>query len=130
MKMASRFTSDTFGMGRRNEVGPPGEANIVLQIRLLCDLGVLCAKNIRDGIGNADMMKKEQDRYQAKKFEAIQLTRKLTDTFYKDTALFNIIELCMQAGETNDAKRLFDAIRANEIRNNTLEIYPELYRSL
>jgi hypothetical protein len=125
--MVREFISDTLRFRGSDKVGPPGEPNIVLQIRLLCDIGVLCAKNIRDGISDAEMRQKEQQRYQEKKFEAIQLARKLTDNFYRDTALRDIIELCMQAGDRNDAKTLLDAIQTDEIKTNTVELFPELF---
>ena len=57
---------------------------------------------------------------------ALELAEKLTDHFYRATALRHIIALCMSAKDP-DAKNLLKQVGIAFIRQKIAEAHPELY---
>jgi len=108
--------------------GPPGEANRVIQIKLICDIGIVCAKNFAEAPPwrEPGFLNDQRRRYQEKKLQAIQLTRLLSDSTYRDLALRYIITLCIAANERSDAKKLFAMLQSEDVQNDVLDVFPQL----
>jgi hypothetical protein len=65
-------------------------------------------------------------RLEGHKNEAIELARTITDQFYRDFALNNIIDACMAAGQRPQAREFFAIMKVDVARENALKEYPSL----
>ena len=109
-----------------SDQGPPDEAEKVLKIKMLCETGKWSAANLGDSSLDDETLNYEQGVYQKRKEAALELARELTDEFYRDSALYFIIELCMAGNELDDAKRLLNVIEVDFMKEKILEAYPRL----
>ena len=50
----------------------------------------------------------------------------LTDPTYRDLALSHVIGLCIAANERTDAKKLFELLQTEGVKNDVLEAFPQL----
>jgi hypothetical protein len=90
------------------------EAETVVQIQFICH-----ATNGRvTSLGTPEQ-------YTERKETALGLAKKLTDDFYRATALRHIIALCMAAKDP-DAKILLTQVGIAFIRQKIVEAHPEL----
>jgi hypothetical protein len=89
---------------------PPGEVEKVVKIKALCEWGKVIAENLNDTTQDREFLDDERGRYEKRKQAALELARQITDTFYRDAALHQIIHLCIAANEEIDAKRLFQVV--------------------
>lgn len=110
----------------KTEDGPPGEAEKVQHIRLLCETGKWSARNLADENIDSETREYEQGVYKKRRDAALELARELTDSFYRDAALHSIIDLCMEGQEIDYAKKLFDVVEVDIIRAKIVESYPRL----
>lgn len=93
------------------------EAETVVQIQFVC----------RSTEGRAPSLSHlTPEQYKERKKIALELAEKLTDNFYRATALRHIIALCMSAKDP-DAKNLLKQVGIAFIRQKIAEAYPELY---
>ena|SRR5215475_994904 len=106
--------------------GPPGEAEKVMRIRLLCETAKWSARNVAELDMDPEMRVYEQGVYVKRRDAALELARELTDTFCRDAAFHSIIDLCMEGREIAHAKKLLDVVEVDMVRDKILEAYPEL----
>jgi hypothetical protein len=93
------------------------EAETVVQIQFICCSTGGCAPSLSH-------LTPEQ--YRERKEIALELAEKLTDNFYRATALRHIIALCMAAKDPH-AKSLLKQVGIAFIRQKIVEAHPELY---
>jgi hypothetical protein len=62
------------------------------------------------------------------KIKHLQLADKLTDEFYRSTAVHFLVEICMKADDVDGARALFAQCEVDFIREKIVEQYPELDR--
>lgn len=105
---------------------PPGEAEKVQRVRILCETGKWSARNLSEDTIDDEMRAYESGVYNKRKEAALILARTLTDEFYREAALHSIIDLCVVGGETEYAKGLFESIQIDIIRENILKAHPQL----
>ena len=99
------------------------EAHTVMQVRSMCLTARVAAE-----ITAADYENPEAHRaYQNAKETCIAEAERISDRFYRDTALHFIYVLCHRAGDCTAAKRIFDQISTYEIRGNILDGRPALF---
>ena len=111
---------------------PPGEKENLLKIRYLCRIAETSAERIADakkhGGVNEEMLQYEIDRYTQLRAEAVHLADTITDEFYRGVAIRFLIDLCMKAGDIDDARSLFKYEEIEVIREHIVEEYPEIAR--
>jgi hypothetical protein len=111
---------------------PPGEKESLLEIRYLCRIAETSAERIaeakeHDGV-NEEMLQYEFDRYTQVRAEAVHLADTITDEFYRGMAIRFLIDLCMKAGDIDDARSLFKYQEIEVIRERIVEEYPDIAR--
>jgi hypothetical protein len=57
---------------------------------------------------------------------ALGAAKAIADEFYRDAAVHSIIDLCMIAGDRDEAKTPFRSVRTDMIRAKILEAHPTL----
>ena len=106
---------------------PAGEVEKLLRIKHLCLLAWMSADNIV-GLSNEQLKdednKYERDRYDKLLLEATNLAREITDVFYRDAALHQLIKPLMTAGDESQAKKLFSIIEVDVIQDAVLKEFP------
>ncbi len=120
------FKKKAVSVKEKSDQDPPGEAEKVLKIKMLCEMGKWSAANLGDSSLDDEMLNYERGVYQKRKEAALELARELTDEFYRDSALHFIIDLCMVGKELDDAKKLLNVIEVDFIKEKILEAYPQL----
>jgi hypothetical protein len=110
--------------------GPPGEAEALAKIKHLCWMAGMSAESValgkKSGTPPEDWDEYEHSRYQRLRDEALQLADKLTDEFYRSAAVHFLVEVCMKAGDVDNARALFAQCEVDFIREKIVEQYPEL----
>ena len=112
--------------------GPPGEAEALAKIKHLCWMAGMSAESValdkKSGKPPENWGEYEHSRYQRLRDEALQLADKLTDEFYRSTAVHFLVEICMKADDVDGARALFAQCEVDFIREKIVEQYPELDR--
>jgi hypothetical protein len=106
------------------------EAEKVLRVKLLCQVTMRSAETVATNDTNYEMYENEKERHQKNKLKAMQMANSIVDRFYFESALHNIVDLCLAAGELSDAIRIFNTITVDPIRNSILESHPGLDQSI
>lgn len=84
------------------------------------------SRYLHDGSVQPDLLADEQKAYERCKQDAIAQARQLTDAMTRDFALQFIVNLCMDGKEESEAKKLFDAVEDDLIKEQILAKYPQL----
>lgn len=108
---------------------PIDEAETLVKIRRLCLIAGLSADEIP--LNKAANMPPEhcaydRNRYLEFRSKALQLADILQDEFYKSTALHDLVDICMRAGDVHDARALFNQVEVDFIQERLLAQYPQL----
>jgi len=109
--------------------GPPGETETIAKIQKICWLAGMSAENVaRDKEANGPPKEwdtYEHDRYARLRAEASQLADSLTDEFYRGAAIHFLVDLCMTAGDVDDARALLEI---DIFRDKIIKKYPQFAR--
>jgi hypothetical protein len=105
---------------------PPGEDQMLLQVRTLCKLAKGSAEAVVQGDEDEEMALYERDRYTRMRNQALKITRNISDEFYKNTALHSIIDLCMTANDVQAAQTLFKHMSAVFIKERIVKEHPRI----
>jgi hypothetical protein len=111
---------------------PPGEAEALAQIEKLCRIAGMSAQVITEGKRNPgatnEIDQYELQRYEKLRLQAVRLADKLTDDFYRSSAIHSLIELCMKAEDVELARVWLKHVRVGKIREKIIATHPQLAR--
>jgi hypothetical protein len=111
---------------------PSAEAQALAQIEKLCRVAGMSAQIIvagkRNPAGATEFDRCEQQRYERLRLQAVRLADKLTDDFYRASAIHSLIELCMTAEDIELARVWLKHVRVDKIREKIIAAYPQLAR--
>jgi hypothetical protein len=130
-----------FNKGERREVWdqpiewPIGDIEATQRIRDICRSAADSAERIAGLVdGPVDKRKKSEikndtdaaGRYQRAAKVAMEIAMKISDGLLRDSAVREIVDLCLKANDTRIARPLFRAIQAVSIREEVLKDHPTL----
>jgi hypothetical protein len=122
-----------FNKGERKEIWeediqwPIGDIEAAHKIRGICR----SAADIAEKVGSSadrpdDKIKYEAERYERAAKTAMKIAIKISDDLLRDSAVRQIVNLCLQANDLKTARILFRAIQAVSIKEDVLNDYPVL----
>lgn len=108
--------------------GPVGDIEAAHKIRDVCRSVADTAAKVASFAGKLDSRKKkaEADRYQRAARAAMEIAMKMSDDLLRDSAVRQIVGLCLKANDLKTAQTLFRAIQAVSIREDVIQEYPVL----
>ena len=107
---------------------PIGDIEAAHKIRDICRSAVDSAAKTGSLAGdrNSDKQQYDVQRYEHAARAAMEIAMKITDDLLRDTAVRQIIDLCLTADDARTARILFRAIQAQSIREEVLRDHPLL----
>ncbi|MFL6792199.1 MAG: hypothetical protein ACJ8EE_13655 [Bradyrhizobium sp.] len=127
------------GKGEREEVWdehiewPIGDIEAGRRIRVICRSAADSAMRIGSLSNGAHNKKSDNnknkhatERYQRAARAAMLIATKISDDLLRDSAMREMVGLCLKANDTNTARPLFRAIHAVSIREDVLKDHPAL----
>jgi hypothetical protein len=108
--------------------GPIGDIEAAHKIRDICRSAADSAEKVAGFAGQFDTAKKkyEAERYQRAAKRAMEIAMKIADDLLRDSAVRQIVSLCLKANDLRTARILFRAIQAASIREEVLQEHPTL----
>ena len=125
-----------FSKGKRKEIwdediqSPIGDIEAAQRIRDICRSAADSAEKV-GGFANRPDSKKnnyETERYQRAAKVAMEIAIKISDDLLRDSAVRQIVSLCVKANDLRTAQILLRAIQAVSIREDVLNDHPVLRR--
>jgi len=107
---------------------PIGDIEAAQKIRGICRAASDSAEKIgglADGL-NDKTHTHEAERYEQAAKTAMKIAIKISDDLLRDSAVRQIVDLCLKANDLKTARILFRAIQAVSIREDVLNDYPIL----
>ena len=107
---------------------PLGDIEAAHRIRDICSSATDSAEKVASFAGKPDSRKKkaEAERYECAARAAMEIAMKIADDLLRDSAVRQIIGLCLKANDQRTARILFRAVGATSIREDVLQEYPIL----
>ena len=107
---------------------PIGDIEAAHRIRAICRSAADSAEKV---VGFAGRPDNDQNKYHAERYEraaktAMQIAMKIADDLLRDSAVRQIVGLCVKANDLRTARILFRAIQAASIREEVLQEHPIL----
>jgi hypothetical protein len=122
-----------FNKGERKEIWdediqwPIGDIEAAHKIRDICRSAADSAEKLGGSIDRSDnKIKYEAERYERAAKTAMKIAIKISDDLLRDSAVRQIVNLCLQANDLRTARILFRAIQSVSIREDVLNDYPVL----
>jgi hypothetical protein len=123
-----------FNQGKREEiwdqaiVWPLGDIEAAHKIRDICRSAADSAEKVSSFAGQPDSKKNkyEAERYERAAKAAMEIAIKISDDLLRDSAVRQIVNLCMKANDLRTARILFRAIQAVSMREEVLNEHPVL----
>jgi hypothetical protein len=123
-----------FGRDKPREIwdesieGPIGDIEAAHKIRAICRSAADSAEKVGGLAGRLDNKndKYEADRYERAAKRAMEIAMKIADDLLRDSAVRQIVSLCVKANDLRTARILFRAIQAASIREEVLQEHPTL----
>ena len=123
-----------FNQGKRKEIWdediqwPIGDIEAAHKIRDICRSAVDSAEKVGSFAGRADDKKNkyETDRFERAAKAAMEIAIKISDDLLRDSAVRQIVNLCVKANDLRTARILFRAIQAVSVREDVLNDHPIL----
>jgi hypothetical protein len=123
-----------FNQGKREEIWdetvawPIGDIEAAHKIRDICRSAADSAEKVASFAGRPDNKK---NKYEADRFEraakvAMEIAIKISDDLLRDSAVRQIVNLCVTANDLRTARILFRAIQAVSMREDVLNEHPVL----
>jgi hypothetical protein len=84
------------------------------------------AKSMRDCSLTPELAANERKGYELYKRDAIALARRVSDPTFRDHAIGHLVELCMDGGEEDEAKSLFNIVQSDFVKRQISEKHPQL----
>ena len=106
--------------------GKIGDLKLASQIREICNSVADSAEAVSVlYYGPSTEMKKRQvDRYERAKKRAERKIEQISDKSVRDTAIYQVLNFCMKAGDVENAERLFHQIRTAWITERAKSEHP------
>ena len=82
------------------------------------------ARGMRDHSLAPVLAARERKSYELYKRDAIALARRITDPFLRDHAVGQLIDLCMDGGQEEEASALFDLVQSDLVRREIAARHP------
>lgn len=106
---------------------PIGDIEAAHKIRDICRAAADSAAKVAGFAGRPDNKNKhEAERYERAAKTAMAIAMKIADDLLRDSAVRQIVDLCLMANDLRTARILFRAIQAASIRQEVLQDYPVL----
>ena len=128
---------DAFDLHRRNRQPSTTDerktdkgASRAERIKAICDLGKVHARSLGDSSLDPELLAHERENYERYKREAMARTRQVIDPVLRDRSIGHIIDLCMDGGEEDQARKLFDIVQADLVKRELARKYPKLGKGL
>ena len=122
-----------FNKGERKEIWdediqwPIGDIEAAHKIRDICRSAAESAEKLAGSADRSDnKIKYEAERYERVAKTAMKIAIKISDDLLRDSAVRQIVNLCLQANDLKTARILFRAIQSVSIREDVLNDYPIL----
>jgi hypothetical protein len=125
-----------FSRGTQKEVWeediewPLGDLEAANRIRTICSAASTSAERMSARAGSPEdtRNRRETERYERAAKTAMEIAMKISDDLVRDSAVRQIIGLCMMANNLKTAEILVRAIHAEAFREEVLREHPELRR--
>jgi hypothetical protein len=125
-----------FSKGKRKEIwdediqSPIGDIEAAQRIRDICRSAADSAEKVGGFADRPDSKKNnyETERYQRAAKVAMEIAIKISDDLLRDSAVRQIVSLCVKANDLRTAQILLRAIQAVSIREDVLNDHPVLRR--
>jgi hypothetical protein len=105
---------------------PIGDIEAAHRIRDICRSAADSAEKVAGFAGRPDNNKYHAERYERAAKTAMEIAMKIADDLLRDSAVRQIISLCVKASDLRTARILFRAIQAASIREEVLQDHPIL----
>lgn len=107
---------------------PIGDIEAAHRIREICRSALDSAEKVAGFAGRPDSKNNryETDRYERAARAAMEIAMKISDDLMRDSAVRQIVDLCMKANDLKTARILFRAIQAASITEDVLNDHPTL----
>ena len=123
-----------FSKGARKEIWdeniqwPIGDIEAAHRIRDICRSAADSAEKVGGFVDRPDSKKNnyETERYERAAKVAMEIAIKISDDLLRDSAVRQIVSLCVKANDLRTARILFRAIQAVSIREDVLNDHPVL----
>ena len=123
-----------FSKGKRAEIWdeeiqwPIGDIQAAHRIRDICRSAADSAERVGRPAGRPDNRnnKSDAERYERAAKVAMEIAIRISDDLLRDSAVRQIVNLCVTANDLRTARILFRAIQAVSIREEMLNEYPIL----
>ena len=108
--------------------GPIGDIEAAHLIRDICRAAADTAEKLASSARKPGARKQraDLDRYQRAARAAMEIAMKINDDLLRDSAVRQILVLCLRANDLRTAQTLFAAIGAVSIREDVMQEYPLL----
>lgn len=100
---------------------PIGDIEAAHRIRAICRSAADSAEKVAGFTGRPDNNKYHAERYERAAKTAMEIAMKIADDLLRDSAVRQIVGLCVKAGDLRTARILFRAIQAASIREEVLQ---------
>ncbi|WP_298371857.1 hypothetical protein [uncultured Bradyrhizobium sp.] len=122
-----------FSKARRKDIWddpvaqPLGDIEAAQRIRAICRDAASCA----EAVGSPNKRAKEKQQIERERYEraakvAMETAMKISDELVRDSAVREIVSLCMKANNIKAGRALFRAIHAASIKAEVLKEHPTL----
>ncbi|SEC75402.1 hypothetical protein [Bradyrhizobium erythrophlei] len=106
---------------------PLGDIEAAQGIRAICRDAAGCAEAVSSPDKRSQKKQQiERDRYERAAKVAMETAMKISDELVRDSAVREIVDLCMKANNIKTARALFRAIHAGSIKAEVLKEHPTL----
>ena len=105
---------------------PLGDIEAARRIREICDAASPSAETVSAGGPQTNASKREAERYKRAAKTAMEIAIKISDNLLRDSAVCQIVFLCVKANDLKTAGILFRAVQAASIRDDALKDHPKL----
>ena len=106
---------------------PLGDIEAAHRIRAICRNAAGCAEAVGSpDKGSPKQQQIERDRYERAAKVAMEIAMKISDQLVRDSAVREIVDLCMKAHNVKTGRALLRAIHAGSIRTEVLREHPTL----
>ena len=106
---------------------PLGDIEAAQRIRAICRDAADCAEAVGSpGKRSQEKQRIERDRYERAAKVAMETAMKISDQLVRDSAVCEIVGLCMKANNIKTGRALFRAIHAGAIKAEVLKEHPML----
>jgi hypothetical protein len=111
---------------------PIGDIEAAQKIRNICNSAAGSAEKVGDQVDGAETKanRHEAERYKRAAKSAMEIAIKISDDLLRDSAVCQIVVLCLKANDLKTASILFRAVQAGFIRKDLLSDHPALRQAV